>query len=109
MDWPIDCTSAGGLGTRSDCQGQFGASHDLLVSPQHRMFYKGTMVQCLFGETEVSIATRHMINDQTIPRQSGGLVTYFHLLLDRHEIIFAEDALAESIFPDPQALRSLNT
>lgn len=89
-------------------KGQFGASRDLLVSPQHRMLYRGSMAQCLFGESEVLIAARHMLNDQTIRRQVGGMVTYFHLLLDQHEIIFAEDAPTESFFPGNQAMEALD-
>ena len=89
-------------------KGQFGTSRDLLVSPQHRMLYKGAMAQCLFGETEVLVTARHMLNDQTIRRQVGGMVTYFHLLLDQHEIIFAEDAPTESFFPGDQALEALS-
>ncbi|NIZ62891.1 type I secretion protein [Sedimentitalea sp. CY04] len=89
-------------------KGQFGATRDLLVSPQHRMLYKGSMAQCLFGESEVLVTARHMINDQTIRRQVGGMVTYFHLLMDQHEIIFAEDAPTESFFPGDQALSALD-
>ena len=89
-------------------KGQFGASRDLLVSPQHRVLFKGAMAQCLFGESEVLVSACHMLNDQTIRRQVGGMVTYFHLLLDQHEIIFAEDAATESFFPGDQAIGALD-
>ncbi len=88
--------------------GAFGASRDLLVSPQHRMLYSGATAQVLFGASEVLVAASHLINDHSIRRQPGGMVTYFHMLLDRHEIIFAEDAAAESFFPGDQALSALH-
>lgn len=88
--------------------GAFGASRDLLVSPQHRMLYSGATAQVLFGASEVLVAASHLINDHSIRRQPGGMVTYFHMLLDRHEIIFAEDAATESFFPGDQALSALH-
>lgn len=88
--------------------GAFGASRDLLVSPQHRMLCSGATAQVLFGASEVLVAASHLINDHSIRRQPGGMVTYFHMLLDRHEIIFAEDAATESFFPGDQALSALH-
>ena len=35
-------------------------------------------------------------------------VEYFHLLFDRHEIIYAEGAPTESLFTGPEALKSLS-
>jgi hypothetical protein len=34
-------------------------------------------------------------------------VEYFHILFDRHEIIFAEGAPTESLYTGPEALKSL--
>ena len=34
-------------------------------------------------------------------------VDYFHILLDHHEVLFANGALAESLFLGPQAIKSL--
>lgn len=35
-------------------------------------------------------------------------VIYFHLLFDRHEIIFANGAPTESFFPGPEAMDALD-
>lgn len=37
----------------------------------------------------------------------GGNVEYFHILLDRHEVIFANGTPAESLYLGPGALKGL--
>lgn len=87
--------------------GTLGTSRDLLVSPQHRMLLSGPQTSLMFDSTEVLASACHLLNDHSILRQAGGVVTYYHILLDRHEIIFAEDSPTESFFPGDQALEAL--
>ena len=61
----------------------------------------------LFDASEVLASAHHLVNDHSIRRQPGGVVTYVHLLLDQHEIIYAENCPAESFFPGDQALEAL--
>jgi len=75
-----------------------GNSRDLLVSPMHRMAISGFSVAALFAETEVLVPAEALLNGDQIYRKSGGEVTYYHILLDSHEILFAEGAPAESLF-----------
>lgn len=88
--------------------GTLGTSRDLLVSPQHRMLLTDANARFLFGSREVLSAAQFLINDQNIRRQPGGMVTYMHLLLNQHEVIFAEDCPTESFFPGEQALEALS-
>lgn len=83
------------------------------------------MAELLFGETEVLVAAKELLNNKSARIREGGDVTYVHLLFDQHQIVvsnglesesfllggqitnlFEEDAIAEicSIFPelDPQ-------
>jgi len=78
----------------------FGNSRDLLVSPQHRMLIQGWQAELLFGETEVLAPAKSLITDQTVRRVTGGLVTYYHVLFDNHEIIYSEGAPSESYHPN---------
>ena len=56
----------------------------------------------LFGEDEVLIAARDLVNDLSVTRQPGGHVTYFHILFDTHQIVFSEKLTTESFLPGPQ-------
>jgi Ca2+-binding RTX toxin-like protein len=97
-DWAPICISAG----------TFGTSRDLLVSTQHRILLSDPATRLLFDASEVLAPAHHLINDHSIRRQPGGSVTYVHLLLDQHEIIYAEDCPTESFFPGDQALEALS-
>ena len=76
-----------------------GQERDLIVSPQHRMLIKSHLTQLFFGESEVLVAARHLVDGQTVTQEEGGLVTYIHILFDRHEVIYAEGAATESFHP----------
>lgn len=79
--------------------GALGNTRDLKVSPQHRMLLGGWQAEMLFGDDEVLVAAKHLVNDSTIVRVEGGDVEYFHMLFDTHEIVFAEGAPSESFHP----------
>ncbi|SMX32838.1 Hint domain-containing protein [Maliponia aquimaris] len=91
--------------------GAFGIGHperDLLVSPDHRMLIKGRAAQALFNTPEVLVAARDLINgDSVVQDLRVPEVTYIHLLLPRHEVLFAEGLETESFHPANTALTSL--
>ncbi|AJE47875.1 Hint domain-containing protein [Celeribacter indicus] len=76
--------------------GALGNEAALTVSPQHRMLLRGWRADMLFGTSEVFAAARHLVNGRTIRQRPGGTVCYYHLMFDRHEVIFAEGAASES-------------
>lgn len=79
----------------------FGKHSTLLVSPQHRVLIRNSLAEVLFGESEVLIAAKDLVNDSTVARQVGGDVTYFHLLFDQHQIVFSQGLETESFLPGP--------
>lgn len=87
--------------------GVFGNHGRLVVSPQHRVLVTHWMAELMFGEDEVLVAARDLVNDCSVRVLEGGEVTYVHLLFDRHEIIWSEGLLTESFLPGPQVLSSL--
>ena len=50
-----------------------------------------------------------MVNDSTIRIEEGGEVEYFHMLFDKHEIVFAEGIPSESFHPGQQGWKALDT
>ncbi len=78
-------------------RGTFGNTRDLRLSRKHRILVTGWRAELLFGEFEVLVEAEHLVNGDTVFTQDGGFETYHHLLLDRHEILFAEGAPTESL------------
>lgn len=73
---------------------------DLLVSPEHRVLIKGKAAMALFNAPEVLVAARDLINDRNIlVDHAVHEVTYFHLMLDRHQILWANGVQTESFHP----------
>lgn len=81
---------------------------ELLVSPEHRMLVKGEVAQALFNTPEVLVAAKDLINDHNIAVDTAlKEVTYIHLLLPRHEILWANGVETESFHPANAALSTL--
>lgn len=88
--------------------GSLGAGlpyRDLYVSRQHRMLTHSVISNRMFGAPEVLISAVHMMVQEGIEiAYQSSPVTYYHLLFDRHEIIYAEGAPTESLFISEDAL-----
>ncbi|MEW9921073.1 Hint domain-containing protein [Marimonas sp. MJW-29] len=82
---------------------------DLIVSPEHRILIKGPVARDLFNTPEVLVAARDLINGKTVTVDLKlREVTYVHLLLDRHQVIWANGVETESFHPASAALSSLD-
>lgn len=82
---------------------------DLLVSPEHRMLIKGEIARALFNAPEVLVAARDLIDhDRVSVDLSVREVTYVHMLLPQHEIVFANGVETESFHPANAALSTLD-
>ncbi|WP_306154224.1 choice-of-anchor L domain-containing protein [Roseovarius sp. MMSF_3281] len=73
-----------------------GAREGLLVSPQHRILFTGYRAELLFGEPEVLVPAKHLIDGRDVVQKDVDEVTYIHLMFDRHEVIYAEGIATES-------------
>ncbi len=75
-------------------------ARDMRVSQQHRILVRGWRAELLFGDAELLVPAKALVNDSTIivdTRQAG--VDYLHLLLDRHHVVSAEGVETESLYP----------
>ena len=87
--------------------GTFGDHRALMVSPQHRVLVRDSLAALLFGEDEVLVAAKDLVNDSSVTRVVGGTVDYVHLLFDRHQVIWSAGLATESFLPGPQTTRVL--
>ena len=76
----------------------------MMVSPQHRILVQSPIAERMFGVSEVLAAAKHLTGIAGI-ELAGELrdVSYFHLLFDRHEVVFANGARMESLYLGPMA------
>ena len=92
--------------------GAFGIDRpeeELLVSPEHRMLVRGAAAQELFNTPEVLVAARELVNGSTIiTDHSVREVTYIHLLLEDHQILWANGVETESFHPANAAMSGLS-
>lgn len=83
--------------------GALGNARDLFVSPQHRVLMRDVLADILFGEGEVLVAAKDLLNGETVERCPMQEVTYVHIMFDRHQVVFSEGVETESFLPGPQS------
>jgi len=88
--------------------GAMGNYRRLTVSPQHRMVMNDWRTEMYFGQPEVLVAAVHLVNGTTIRQVSQPKITWYHMLFERHEIIFAEGIRTESLHLGAEALGRLD-
>ncbi|RMC38077.1 hemolysin [Paracoccus alkanivorans] len=93
---------------KASALGQDLPQRDLLVSRQHRILVSSNIVQRMFGTSQILIPAISLVGIDGIEIVSDvDSVIYWHILFDRHEIIFAEETPTESLFIGPEALKSV--
>lgn len=80
--------------------GTLNNEHDLIVSPDHRLFIYQRSDEVGAGRSELLVKVRHLVNGMTVTVMDGGFVDYFQLLFDSHQIIYAEGIAAETMLID---------
>jgi len=81
---------------------------DLVVPRQHRLLVSSKIANRMFGVAEMLIAANKLVGQPGIMvRNDLAPVTYFHILFDRHEVIFANGTPAESLYLGKEARMSL--
>lgn len=93
---------------RQDALGQGLPKRDLWVSRQHRMLVSSKVAKRMFGSTEVLMPAIRLteLNGIYIDANYADF-DYVHILLDDHEVLYAEGAPSESMLLGDMALQSL--
>lgn len=77
--------------------GILGCIDDLYVSPLHRIEISQPELELVFDVRDVLVPAKFLLNGSTITRCPRGSVTYYHLLFDDHQIIWANGVKCESL------------
>lgn len=94
---------------RAGVFGQGQPDADLIVSPQHRMLVRGPAARNLFNTDEVLVTAEALVNDESIiVDHSLREVTYVHVMLERHNIVWANGLETESFHPSHAALDAID-
>ena len=81
---------------------------ELVVSSEHRMLVKGAAARALFNTPEVLVSARDLVNGSSVAVDYAMReVTYIHLMLPRHQIVWANGVETESYHPANAALSTL--
>lgn len=81
-------------------EGALFNTRDLVLSPDHRLFIYQREDKLGAGRSEVLVKVRHLINGDSVYQKDGGFITYFQILFDDHQIIYAEGIAAETLLVD---------
>ncbi len=78
-------------------------TRDLVVSPQHRVLIRLAIAKRIFDVPEVLIPVNKLVGIEGINViENRTEIMYFHLLFDRHQLVFSEGAATESLYLGPQ-------
>ncbi|MHA3979130.1 Hint domain-containing protein [Halovulum sp. GXIMD14794] len=101
--------AAGDMAPIRISKGAIGNDRDLTLSPAHRVLLSGWRAQAICGAPEALATARQLLTHDGVTRIEGGTVEYFHMLLDRHEIVTANGTPAETLNPSDMALDALGS
>jgi len=77
----------------------FGLQQDITIAPSQRLVLSGSEVEYLFGQESVLVPARHLTGSSgAVPAPAGPVVTYWQLLLPRHEALITAGTVTESLF-----------
>lgn len=75
-------------------------SHDLLVSPQHRIAVSCPQMELMYSEQAMLAPAKGLIDGQSVVQLTPDQgVEYIHILFDRHELVNVNGCWSESFYP----------
>ncbi len=87
--------------------GVLGNRRDLLLSQQHRVLIPPHLAALAGLSEDHLMPVKALIGQPGIARMPHLRVHYHHVLFDRHQVIWADGAAVESLYPGPMAIRAL--
>lgn len=87
--------------------GNGNPERDLLVSPNHRVLISNAKAALHFGDSEVLVAAKHLVDGKNIVTVQANGMTYIHFMFAQHEVVLSEGAWTESFQPGEQSLNGV--
>ena len=86
--------------------GAAGNDTEMRISPQHRVLVTGWRAELLFGEPQVLVPAKALVNGRNVRISASDRdVCYHHLLFDRHQLVISDGAVTESLYPGGRVAR----
>ena len=63
------------------------------------MLISGPDAMLYFGENEALASAKHLAGGHNVFRAGSDFITWYHILFDRHEVIFTEGTATENYHP----------
>lgn len=88
--------------------GTFGSTTDLVVSPQHAVLITGWRAELFYGEDEVLVRAVDLLDHDGVYRRPGGVVNYWHILFDAHQVVTASGLWSERLYPGEMTMDAIS-
>lgn len=89
--------------------GTLGDHGEAELSQNHRVLMRSPQAELLFGEGEVLVKAKELVNGASVRlRRDGTPVTYVHVMFDRHQIIRGNGLESESYHPGEETIGSFD-
>ncbi len=90
--------------------GENAPSRDLSLSPQHRVLVSDWRSELLFGLNDFFCPAKALVNGTSIVLDTSvEEITYYHIMLDDHDVLVANGQKCESFYVGEQSLKTLST
>ncbi|RJE82547.1 Hint domain-containing protein [Paracoccus onubensis] len=83
---------------------------DLIVSRQHRVLVRSKIAQRVYGTNEILVPAKDLLMLEGVEVVADlEPVEYFHFIFDQHEVVYANGAETESLYPGPEAVKMIGS
>jgi hypothetical protein len=81
---------------------------DMFVSRHHRIMLVSAITERMYGKREILVPAKDLVGMTGISvAPLVGNITYYHILMENHEVVFAEGAPAESLYLGAEAVNAI--
>ena len=93
---------------KKDALGSGYPAETLCVSPQHRILVRSKIARRMFDEHEILVPANKLLPlDGVSIANTGNDVEYWHMMFERHEIVWSNEAASESLLTGPGGLQAV--